>query len=197
MHCNFSQLPRRKLERDGWYPCRQCGGGIPVGNLPQFCKQGSTSFAPGSMLIRTLWKNCVCCIPICGRRKNFGPNIENNWSAMLVLRKLSGTQKTQMRELVTERVPIIGFLHPFLVVKIKQSLKVADQDCDIDARGEGGGGDHCWGGKHRLQQNQGGQDDDDAQLIFLFPKIKIPFDWGTITDSCDYVLYRVPMCIVV
>ena len=62
---------------------------------------------------------------------------------MLVLRKLSGTQKTQMRELVTERVPIIGFLHPFLVVKIKQSLKVADQDCDIDARGEGGGGDHC------------------------------------------------------
>ena len=89
------------------------------------------------------------------------------------------------------------FLHPFLVVIIKQSLKVADQDCDIDARGEGGGGDHCWGGKHRLQQNQGGQDDDDAQLIFLFPKIKIPFDWGTITDSCDYVLYRVPMCIVV
>ena len=150
-----------------------------------------------TMLIHTLWKNCVCCIPICGRRKNFGPNIENNWSAMLVLRKLSGTQKTQMRELVTERVPIIGFLHPFLVVKIKQSLKVADQDCDIDARGEGGGGDHCWGGKHQLQQNQGGQDDDDAQLIFLFPKTKIPFDWGTITDSCDYVLYRVPMCIVV
>ena len=59
MHCNFSQLPKRKLERDGWYPCWQCGGGIPVGNLPQFCKQGSTSFAPGSMLILVRFPDCL------------------------------------------------------------------------------------------------------------------------------------------